>query len=181
MLRLRVVYDDHRLSIVEERLAAVYAAGPLATTVLLLGACAALSNATRRELSPAQAFALVNGFLLFTSIIPFRSAADIGTPKNDLTQLLGTRSVSEQHLDMLAAGSCTIEFSQLHMLGDYEAAYQEATRILALEPADWMLRARLAELLIFAEIYPEAAEHYASVLNDKSHPEGTMCRRCALS
>jgi tetratricopeptide (TPR) repeat protein len=69
-----------------------------------------------------------------------------------------------QALEALARADRAATTSRLFQLRQYRAAYEEGRRCLAANPKDWPVQIQLADMLIFARRYPEAAREYAAVL-----------------
>jgi hypothetical protein len=155
------------------RLFVTYASGPLVSVALLtVGLVAfpeqwrAFHDSNEPSLGPATALILVNGFILFTSVVPLPRSTDAGCPRNDLTQIVmlpWMKTAALEGLVKAARGATLYRFFQLRK---YRAAFDEGRRRLAEDPADWMTRIQLADMLIFSRRYAEAASEYGVLLDE---------------
>lgn len=153
------------------RLLSMCAGGPLASVVLLAFAFRAfpeswnaLLTGTDDWIGPGAALVLANLLVLVSTAIPAARSGPGVLPHGDLIQILRLpwlepRVVNES-LDMAGA----MGFRQLLVLGRHQAAFEEARRVLDADPDQWTLRYQLADMLIHARRYPEAAAEYARVL-----------------
>jgi hypothetical protein len=156
---------------VKWRLFVAYASGPVVSALLfaasLFGFPAeweGFSDGGDPSIGPIPALVLANGLLLFTSIVPLPRGNEIGTPRNDLLQIFKLPSLKGSTLAALARADRAATTSRLFQLRQYRAAYEEGRRCLANKPQDWPVQLQLAEMLLFARRYPEAAREYAAVL-----------------
>jgi hypothetical protein len=156
---------------VKWRLFVAYASGPVVSAVLfgvgLFGfpvQWEGFSDGSDASIGPIPALTLVNGLLLFTSIVPLPRGNELGTPRNDLLQIFKLPAMKGQALEVLARADRAATSIRLFQLRQYRAAYEEARRCLADNPKDWLVQMQLADMLIFARRYPEAAREFAAVL-----------------
>lgn len=153
------------------RLLVMYAAGPLVSIALLR---AGLSSAPQgwaefgsggaSTVTPAVALVLVNGWLVFTSMLPFSADNDASRPRNDLLQILGLPWRTAESMNRLMLAMSSVRLNRLLTLRKYQAAFVEARNRLASTPEDWVIRLFLAEMLIHARRYSESAAEYATLL-----------------
>jgi tetratricopeptide (TPR) repeat protein len=155
------------------RLFVAYASGPLVTSLLLaLGLLAFAEQwAAYREdiddwLHPGPVLVIVNGLLLFTSIVPLPRGSDLGTPRNDFLQLVKLPSLEPQALEGLVKVAQSAPVWRFFQLRRYQAAYDEARRVLAEHPDNWVVRLHLADMSIFARRYEDAAREYGALLDE---------------
>ena len=160
------------------KLLAAYAGGPLATLLLFFAGILSFGSeddlfvARHPVFSLAEALALINGLVLFSVIVPLPRRSDVTTPRNDFLQILGLPWLRKEHIDAVMSAALGAEFTRLAVLRDYEAAADEARRILDAHPENWVVRLGLAELLVFAGFYAEAQEHYRALLEGGLLPDG---------
>jgi len=163
------------------RLLVTYAAGPLVTLALFCAATIQDGGSRRLDWSsPAPlplwtSMVFVNGYLLVTGLIPF-PRADPTIPRNDFLQIFLLPFMSQARIASLGVAEHSIEIGRLAALGNYEAAAQEARRVLRADPEDWIARTGLADLLVLAGAYGEATRHYSLLFEEGAVPAGALPR-----
>jgi hypothetical protein len=150
------------------RLLVTYAAGPLVSIALLkaglLIAPRPWAEGGAGGVTPAIALVWVNGWLVFTSTLPFSAENDSSRPRNDLLQILGLPWRTADSMDRLTLAMSSVRLSRLLTLRKYQAAFVEARDCLASKPDDWVVRLFLAEMLIHARRDAESAAEYATLI-----------------
>jgi tetratricopeptide (TPR) repeat protein len=165
------MFASHPQRSMKWRLLAGYAGGPLVSGTLFAAGSSvwpqhwmAIRNGDADWILPGAALVLVNGLLLFTSIVPMPTAKNAVSPRNDLLQMLTLPWLCEEQLAAVARAAEGAEFARHLVLRDYAAAFAAAHRRLQVDPANWMVRLQLADMLIFAGRYAEAAAEYGVLL-----------------
>jgi len=155
------------------RLFFTYASGPAVSAALLaFGFVAfpeqwhAFRDGTQAWIGPAAALVLANGLLLFTSIVPLPRSTDVGTPRNDLLQILKLPWQKPRAFENLVKASRAVAVNRFFQLKRYQAAFNEAHRLLAEDPSNWVVRIQLADMLIFSRRYAEAAAEYGFLMDE---------------
>jgi len=155
------------------RLFITYAGGPAISVALLaLGLVAfpeqarAFQDDADRWIGPGTALVFVNGLILFTSVVPLPRPTDVISPRNDLTQMVTLPWVKPQTLESLVKTARGVAFFRYFQLRRYQAAFDEARRLLSEDPSNWMIRAHLADMLIFSRRHAEAAREYGALLDE---------------
>lgn len=155
------------------RLLVAYASGPAVSAALLATVLVgfpeqweSFQSSTDRWIGPATALILANGFLLLTSVVPLPRGNDVGSPRNDLTQILMLPWMKPEALALLVKVARAATMTRLFQLRRYQAAFDEGRRRLIEDPTAWEVRLQLADMLIFSRRYSEAATEYAALLDE---------------
>ncbi len=135
-----------------------------------LDAAAAVFDAIPGSSQAAAAFAISNGLVLVTTMLPRSRWATPGVGSSDGAAIVG----------LLARGSlpwnaaefpAQRDFARHLALREYDAAEREARTLLEHEPGRWRLRLELATLLLWSRRYEDALQEFEALGVPRRSPD----------